>query len=107
MIAVSMNTSPSIVLERILSDASGCLDIPSDALFMATAMAIAPAAATIAMIIADAIAFEFAMRFGSVDEKGADVGFFDGGEGADGGKLLDADFAASTRTASRLRAALR
>ena len=33
------------------------------------------------------------MRFGSVDKESADVGFFNGGEGADGGKLLDADFA--------------
>lgn len=35
------------------------------------------------------------MRFGRVDEKGADIGFLDGGEGAKSGKLFDADFAPS------------
>ena len=38
---------------------------------------------------------ELAVGFGGVDEEGADVGFFDGGEGAEGGELLDADFAAA------------
>ncbi len=36
---------------------------------------------------------EFGMRFGGVDEEGADVGFFDCGEGAEGGEFFDADFA--------------
>lgn len=33
------------------------------------------------------------MGLGGVDEQGADISFFDGGEGAESGKLLDADFA--------------
>ena len=33
------------------------------------------------------------MRFGGIDEQGADVGFFDGGEGAKGGEFFDANFA--------------
>lgn len=36
---------------------------------------------------------EFGMGFGRIDEEGADVGFLDGGEGAKGGKFLDANFA--------------
>lgn len=33
------------------------------------------------------------MVFSSVHEEGANVGFFDGGEGADGGELFNTDFA--------------
>lgn len=36
---------------------------------------------------------EFGMRFGRIDEESADVGLLDGGEGAEGGKFLDANFA--------------
>ena len=36
---------------------------------------------------------EFAVGFGGVDEEGANVGLFNGGEGADGGEFFDADFA--------------
>ena len=35
---------------------------------------------------------ELGVGFGGVNEEGADIGLFDGGEGADGGELLDADF---------------
>ena len=38
---------------------------------------------------------EFGVGLSAVDEEAADVGFFDGGEGAKGGKFLDADFAAT------------
>ncbi len=33
------------------------------------------------------------MGLGGIDEEGADIGFFDGSEGAEGGEFLDADFA--------------
>ncbi len=36
---------------------------------------------------------EFGMGFGRVDEEGTDIGFFDSGEGAEGGELFDANFA--------------
>lgn len=36
---------------------------------------------------------ELRMWFGRVDEEGADIGFFDSGEGAEGGELFDANFA--------------
>ena len=42
---VSINTRPSIRFVRILPVASGCLEIPSDALPIAIPIAIAPAAA--------------------------------------------------------------
>ena len=33
------------------------------------------------------------MRFGCVDEQGADIGFFDCGEGSNGGEFFDTNFA--------------
>ena len=36
---------------------------------------------------------EFGVGFGGVNKEGADVGFFDGGESAEGGEFFDADFA--------------
>lgn len=36
---------------------------------------------------------EFGMRFGRIDEESTDVGLLDGGEGAKGGKFLNANFA--------------
>ncbi len=33
------------------------------------------------------------MGFGGVNEEGADISFFDGGEGAQGGEFFDANFA--------------
>ena len=32
------------------------------------------------------------MGFGRVDEQGANISFFNGGEGAEGGEFFDADF---------------
>ena len=36
---------------------------------------------------------EFGVGFGGVNKEGADIGFFDGGESAEGGEFFDADFA--------------
>ena len=36
---------------------------------------------------------ELGMGFGGVNEEGADISFFDGGEGAQGGEFFDANFA--------------
>ena len=36
---------------------------------------------------------KFGVGFGGIDKEGADIGFFDGGESAEGGEFFDADFA--------------
>ena len=58
MIAVSMNTKPSIRLVRIFSAASGWREMPSEDLAMAIPMAMAPAAPAAPMAMAAAMALE-------------------------------------------------